>query len=180
MRIGCCTKLEQLEAVACAGFDFAELQVVDLLPDQEDSAYAPIRRRIQHAGTPIEAFNVFIPKHRPVVGPRRDLLALKGYLTTALGRMAELGARLVVFGSGPARMTPPGFEHHLVPDQILEFLGLASEVATPHAIDSVIEPLWRERYDNINTVLEATVVAPQSGSPCAAHARRLVAHGAGE
>ncbi len=163
MRLGCCATLERLEAVGRAGFDFAEPRVVELIPDEAEAAYAPIRRQIQDAGVPTEAFNVFVPAHHPVVGPQRDLAALRDYLATAVGRVAELGARLIVFGSGPARATPPGFDHHLAPGQILEFLTLAADAATPHDIDIVIEPLWREKCDNINTVLEAAVVARESG-----------------
>lgn len=164
MRLGCCATLERLEVVGQAGFDFAEPRVVDLIPDEDEAAYAPIRRQIQDAGVPVEAFNVFVPAHHPVVGLQRDPSALNAYLATAAGRVAELGARLIVFGSGPARATPAGFDRHLAPGQILEFLTLAADAANPHDVDIVIEPLWREKCDNINTVLEAAVVARQSGS----------------
>lgn len=164
MRLGCCTTLARLDAVGRAGFDFAEPRVVDLIPDEDDVEYAPIRRKIQDTGVPVEAFNVFIPAHHPVVGAQRNLAALQDYLAAALGRAAELGARLLVFGSGPARATPAGFDHHLAPGQILEFLSVAGDAATPHEIDIVIEPLWRGKCDNINTILEAACVARQSGS----------------
>ena len=165
MRLGCCASLADLEAVRQAGFAYVEPRVVDLVPDADEAVYAPIRRRIQDVGLPAEAFNVFVPAHHPVVGPRRDLPALRAYLETAMGRVAELGARLVVFGSGPARATPPGFDRHRVPGQILEFLALAADAAAPYDLDIVIEPLWREKCDTINTVLEAAVVARESGSP---------------
>ena len=112
-----------------------------------------------------EAFNVFVPAHHPVVGPARDLDGLRTYVTTAMARMAELGAALVVFGSGPARGTPPGFDHHQVPGQLLEFLRLAGELADRQGLDVVIEPLFREKCDNINTVVEGYVAARQSGHP---------------
>ncbi len=165
MRLGYCASLDGLEAVQRAGFAYVELRVVDLVSDDDEAVYAPIRRRIQDVGLPAEAFNVFIPPHHPVVGPRRDLPALRAYLDTAMGRMAELGACLVVFGSGPARATPPGYDRHRVPGQIFEFLALAADAAAPYDLDIVIEPLWREKCDTINTVLEAVVVARQSGIP---------------
>ena len=165
MRLGCCASLDGLEAVRQAGFAYVEPRVVDLVPDDAEAVYAPIRRRIQDAGLPAEAFNVFVPPHHPVVGPGRDLPALRAYLDTAMGRMAELGARLVVFGSGPARATPPGYDRHRVPGQILDFLALAAEAAAPYDLDIVIEPLWREKCDTINTVLEAAVVARQTDIP---------------
>ncbi len=151
--------------MAAAGYDYAELRVVDLIPDQDDTAYAPIRRRIEAAGLTPEAFNVFVPPHHPVVGPNRDLAALRAYVTTAMARMRALGARLVVFGSGGARSTPPGFDHRQVPGQLLEFLRLAGGIADDHDMDLVIEPLWREVCDTINTVVEGFVAARESGHP---------------
>ena len=163
MRLGCCASIDALDAVRDAGFAYVEPRVVDLVPDDDETVYAQIRRRIQDAGLPAEAFNVFVPAHHPVIGPKRDLPALRAYVDTAMGRMAELGARLVVFGSGPARTTPSGYDRHRVPGEVLEFLALAADAAAPYDLDIVIEPLWREVCDNINTVLEAAVVARQSG-----------------
>ena len=89
-----------MPAMRAAGYDYAELRVVDLRPDDDETVYAPIKRQIEDAGLPPEALNVFIPPHHPVVGPERDLESLRAYVTTAMGRMRDLGTRLVVFGSG--------------------------------------------------------------------------------
>ena len=154
-----------MPAMRAAGYDYAELRVVDLRPDDDETVYAPIKRRIEDAGLPPEALNVFIPPHHPVVGPARDLEGLRAYVTTAMGRMRDLGTRLVVFGSGGARSTPPGFDHHLVPGQLQDFLLLAGGIAADHDMDLVIEPLWRDVCDTINTIVEGFVAARQSGHP---------------
>ncbi len=165
MRFGCCGPIENMPAMRAAGYDYAELRVVDLRPDDDETVYAPIKRRIEDAGLPPEALNVFIPPHHPVVGPARDLDGLRAYVTTAMGRMRDLGTRLVVFGSGGARSTPPGFDHHLVPGQLQDFLLLAGEIAANHDMDLVIEPLWRDVCDTINTIVEGFAAARQSGQP---------------
>lgn len=165
MRIGCCGGIERIPAIRAAGYDYVEFRVVDLLPDEDEQAYAPVRRRIQDGGLTPEALNVFVPAGHPVVGPERDLAALRAYVTTAMARMRELGTELVVFGSAAARSTPPGFDYHLVPGQLIEFLGMAGEIADRHAMDVVIEPLWRGLCDTINTVVEGYVAARQSGHP---------------
>ena len=154
-----------MPAMRAAGYDYAELRVVDLRPDDDDTVYAPIKRQIEDAGLPPEALNVFIPPHHPVVGPDRDLEGLRAYVTTAMGRMRDLGTRLVVFGSGGARSTPPGFDHHRVPGQLQDFLLLAGGIAADHDMDLVIEPLWRDVCDTINTIVEGFVAARQSGHP---------------
>ncbi|MDE2903705.1 MAG: sugar phosphate isomerase/epimerase [Chloroflexota bacterium] len=165
MRFGCCGPIENMPAMRAAGYDYAELRVVDLRPDDDETVYAPIKRQIEDAGLPPEALNVFIPPHHPVVGPDRDLEGLRAYVTTAMGRMRDLGTRLVVFGSGGARSTPPGFDHHLVPGQLQDFLLLAGGIAADHDMDLVIEPLWRDVCDTINTIVEGFVAARQSGHP---------------
>ena len=165
MRIGCCGRIEQIPAIREAGYDYVELRVVDLLPDEDEQAYAPVRRHIQAGGLTPEALNVFLPSHHPVVGPERDLGALRAYVSTAMARMRELGAELVVFGSAPARTTPAGFDYHQVPGQLQEFLTLAGEIGDLHGMDVVIEPLFREKCDNINTVVEGYVAARQSRHP---------------
>ena len=70
-----------------------------------------------------------------------------------------------MFGSGGARSTPPGFDHHLVPGQLQDFLLLAGGIAADHDMDLVIEPLWRDVCDTINTIVEGYVAARQSGHP---------------
>ncbi|MBM4436116.1 MAG: sugar phosphate isomerase/epimerase [Actinobacteria bacterium] len=163
MRIGCCGGIDQIPTLRVAGYDYVELRVVDLRPDEQEGSYAPLRREIQDGGLPAEAFNVFIPPHHPVVGPGHDLPALRAYVSVAMGRMRELGGRLVVFGSARARVTPAGFDRARAPGQILDFLRMAGEVATAHDLNVVIEPLARTACDNINTVVEGAVVARESG-----------------
>ena len=165
MRFGCCGPIDQMPTLQRVGYDYAELKVVDLLPDEDDTTYAPVRRQIEDGGLPPEALNVFVPPHHPVVGPDRDEAALRAYVTTAMGRMQELGTELVVFGSGGARSTPPGFDPRQVPGQIMDFLRMTGDIAAAHRMDLVIEPLWREKCDTINTVVEGYEAACDSGHP---------------
>ena len=69
MRLGCCASLDGLEAVRQAGFAYVEPRVVDLAPDDDEAVYAPIRRRIQDAGLPAEAFNVLFRRTTRLWGP---------------------------------------------------------------------------------------------------------------
>ena len=55
MRFGCCGPIENMPAMRAAGYDYAELRVVDLRPDDDETYYAPIKRRIEDAGLPPEA-----------------------------------------------------------------------------------------------------------------------------
>ena len=163
MRFGSCINIDQIPVLRDAGYDYAELKVVDLRPDNDEATYAPIRRRIVEAGFDVDGCNVFIPAHHPVVGPGHDLPALRGYVTTALARMSELGARFVVFGSGRARGCPAGFDPAQAHAQIAEFLRMTADVASPLGIDVVIEPLARYVCNTLNTVVEGYDMAIETG-----------------
>lgn len=165
MRFGCCTTLEGLEATRNAGFDYAELQVAALIPEGAESEFAVVRRRIADAGLPVEAFNVFIPPALPVVGAGVDRERLDGYLDTALARMSEVGADVIVFGSGGARSTPDGFDRERAMDQIAAFLRMVAEKLDRVGMTLAIEPLYKTACDNINTVGEALEMARRVDHP---------------
>ncbi len=165
MRFGCCTTLEGLEATRNAGFDYAELQVGALDPEGADSKFAETRQRIADAGLPVEAFNVFIPAALPVVGDRVERERLNAYLDTALARMSEVGADIIVFGSGGARSTPDGFDRKRAMDQIAAFLHTVAEKLDRVGMTLAIEPLYKTACDNINTVGEALEMARRVDHP---------------
>ena len=165
MRFGCCATLEGLEATRKAGFDYAELQVAALDPEGAESKFAEVRGRIADVGLPVEAFNVFIPAVLPVVGHRVDRARLDAYLDTALERMSEVGADVIVFGSGGARSTPDGFDQERAMDQIAVFLHTVAEKLDRVDMTLAIEPLYKTACDNINTVGEALEMARQVDHP---------------
>ncbi|MDP6184258.1 MAG: sugar phosphate isomerase/epimerase family protein [Gammaproteobacteria bacterium] len=165
MRFGCCSKLERLEATREAGFDYAEMQVGVLEPEAAESKFAETRRRIADVGLPVEAFNVFISPTLPVVGERIDRQRLDAYLDTALARMQEVGASIVVFGSGGARSTPRGFDRRQAMDQIADFLHTVAEKLDRTELTLAIEPLYKIASDNINTVEDALKMARRVDHP---------------
>lgn len=165
VRFGCCGAPERLNAVKSAGYDYAEMPVRAILPEEADSKFAAVRRQVQESGLPVEAFNVFIPPHLPVVGDRVDKVRLNAYLDTALGRMRELGAETIVFGSGGARSTPRGFDEARAMEQIASFLEMVAPKLEQTGITLAIEPLYKQACDNINTVGEALAMARRVSHP---------------
>lgn len=159
MKFGCCASPERLAAVKSAGYDYAEMPVRALLPEEPEAKFAAVRSQVREAGVPVEAFNVFVPPHLPVVGERVDRPRLNEYLDTVLGRMSELGAEIIVFGSGGARTTPRGFDEVRAMDQIEEFLLMVAPKLERWNMTLAIEPLYKQACDNINTVGEAVTMA---------------------
>lgn len=165
MLLGCCVDPSRLPFVIPAGFDYAELPVRTVLPDQPDSVWQTERNRLQSHRTPILAFNVLLPATIRLVGPEVDREAIQTYLDTVFRRMAELGGRHVVFGSGGARRVPDGYSMDSAKEQLHSFLSILRSAAARYGIKACIEFLNRRETNIITSLLEARDYALAINSP---------------
>lgn len=159
MLFGCCGSLEQAEAVHAAGFDFLEATVVSLIPESDEIAFAPILERYRALPLPVRACNVFLPGDLKLTGPAVDFARARRYVETALPRARQIGAEVVVFGSGLARMIPDGFPRDEALAQLAAFLDMVADVASAAGITIAIEPLNRKESNVLNSVAEGVALA---------------------
>lgn len=165
MQIGCCCPLDQADAAQAAGFDYLECPLVSLRAEEDDAAFAPILAKYQAAALPVWSFNIFLPGDLKVVGPAVDQARLQRYVHTALTRARLIGAQLVVFGSGTARMIPPDFPRPQALDQLVAFLHLVADAVDANGLTIAIEPLNRKESNVINSVAEGVELAQQVNRP---------------
>lgn len=165
MRFGCCCSIEQAAVAHAAGFDYIECTVVSLLPEATEPIFAPVLEKYQAAPLPVSACNVFLPGDLKVVGPDVEWSRVEHYVRTALRRVRLVGANLVVFGSGKARMVPDDFARADAEAQLVDFLQLVGDVAHAHAMTVVIEPLNRKESNILNSVAEGVALAERVNRP---------------
>lgn len=159
MRFGVCAGIEQGLAVRGAGGDYLELTVAgDLQPENDETWWAEQRKRILALPLPVEALNVFLGSLQ-VVGPEVDQTRVTRYVSNTARRAGEIGAGVIVFGSGASRRVPEEFDNALARAQLVWFLRLCADVCAAHSITVAIEPLNRRETNLINTVVEAVEVA---------------------
>ncbi len=163
MKLGVCVGLDRVRAAAEAGWDYVELGVGALAPDGSDSEWAPVRDAI--AGVPVEACNCFLPGAHRITGPDVALAGVLGYVSRAMDRMTEVGARVVVLGSGGARNLPDGWSKERGLEQIAEFLAAAAPIAHAHGVAIAVEPLRPAESNIINLVDEATDLVRRVNHP---------------
>lgn len=174
MRFGCCasmqaaapdrTGVEIVEQLRDIGYDYVELPLCDVasLPR---GRFVALKQRVAGSGMGCEACNNLFPIEMKVTGngaPGPDILA---YIEMALSRAEELGAQVVVFGSGESRKVPEGFPPLRAWDQIIELLRLIGDVAARHSITIAIEPLRRRECNIVNTLTEALQLCTQVDHP---------------
>ena len=160
MRFGYCCAPAQTGILKAAGFDYFEWSVPGLLmPLADDAVFENALAEANAAALPCEALNVMVPGELKITGPAVGTSALRGYLEVAFPRARQLGAEVIVFGSGGARGVPHGFPMDAAWRQIADFLRLCEPIAAAHDIVIAIEPLRRAECNIINYVSEAVALA---------------------
>jgi sugar phosphate isomerase/epimerase len=163
MRIGCCVSPDQIEVIADAGFDFCELPARAVLPFAEETEALPALRAIAAQRIRPESFNVLVPAELPLAGPQANTERLRGYFQNAFRRMAQLGAAVVVLGSGAARRIPDGWPRERALDQLAEALSLAGEESARAGIALALEHLNRGECNVFTSLAECAEFVRQRG-----------------
>ena len=167
MRFGFCASVEHLSALTAAGYDYWEPALAGTLtPERPEAEVLPgLRDRL--TGSPLvpEAWNVFLPGDLKVVGPDVDADRQQRYLRAAFSRVAALGGKIVVFGSGRSRQIPDGFPADEARRQIVAFLHRAAPEAAAQGVTVAIEPLNTGECNVINSVAEGMSLVGEVSQP---------------
>ncbi|MGI6705838.1 MAG: sugar phosphate isomerase/epimerase family protein [Clostridia bacterium] len=164
MRLGVCTSLEHIGLLEKSGYDYIELGLASLEALAEKD-FRELRRRVENSSIKAEAFNGFFPANIRLVGDAVDRQKIQDYLDKMVERAAQLGGKIIVFGSGAARAVPEGFSKERAFEQLVDFLRLADPVAERYGITIAIEPLRVQECNIINTVREGLALAKAVDRP---------------
>ena len=164
VQVGICTRLNNIDAAKAAGFDYLELGTTEIAA-LSDADFAATKERIARLGLPVPATNLFLPATLKVTGPAIDRSEQMRYVTGAFDRLAALGVRLVVFGSGGARRVPDGFSKDEAFAQLVDFGRRIAPEARARGITVVVEPLRREETNIINSAAEGLALVEAIADP---------------
>lgn len=157
MRYGICTGIENYKLVRQLGYDYIELSVVAVMALAKDE-----RKRYMDAmkkeGISCEAFNILFPKTMPLVGPEADRKAISDYAAEAIKTVAELGGKVIVFGSGKSRRCPEDYSYQKAYRELIELCRMLCDIAASYEITIVIEPLSRAETNLICTMAEGAIL----------------------
>jgi sugar phosphate isomerase/epimerase len=145
MRFGVCTGLDQVPALAAAGFDYFEPGVSStLIPLSVEAEWRPVREQLEKLPLRPEAFNLFVPGSLKIVGPGADVYALGKYAFTAIERASQVGGEVIVLGSGGARSIPEGYPYERAYFELKRFLHQCADACERFGLTVVVEPLGVE------------------------------------
>jgi sugar phosphate isomerase/epimerase len=156
MRIGCCTRLNNIRLVEQAGYDYIEPPVIEtLVPEETEESFNKIRKLAEKATIIPEAFNIFMQGDLKITGETVNFSRLTRYIATTTYRAKLLGGKILVFGAGKSRSIPTGFPKDEAEQQLIEFLVMAGNNAAKNEVIIALEPLNRAETNFINSVPEA-------------------------
>jgi sugar phosphate isomerase/epimerase len=158
------TGAKYVERVAAAGFDYLELPAVRIAALSE-AEFAALCRRVAASGLTTESCNDFFPTTLRLTGPAASRAEALNYAALALSRAEALGAKFIVFGSGPARMVPDGFSHSAAEDQLVGLLEDLVPLAEMHGLTIAIESLNRTECNIVLSLIEADNLANRINHP---------------
>lgn len=132
MKFGVCCSVEEAELALSVGYDYVELGA---------SAIAQAADLGPYRGLPIECTNLFFPSTIHLFGPAAD--AFRDYAPKAIERVASLGVKLMVVGSGNARRAPEGVAPDIAEARFVEVAAELQEMAARFGITIAPESLNR-------------------------------------
>jgi D-psicose/D-tagatose/L-ribulose 3-epimerase len=163
MRIGFCTNLINSQADGTGsqfinkgkenGFDYVELPLAQMAA-LNNADYSCLKQKLSASGIRCEACNNFFPPEIRLIGNNINYRQIEDYLVKALGRAAELGVKVIVFGSPMSKNIPEGFPVGQAWSQLVELLRFIDSLVKARGITVAIEPICKGESNFINTAAE--------------------------
>jgi sugar phosphate isomerase/epimerase len=155
MRFGVCIPIDRAPEAAAAGWEFVEEIVTRFLDASIPDAQWRGVEQAKQSPLPILAANRLVPATLKVTGPEVNREALRTYLQTVIHRAGAVGMKYLVFGSGPARRVPDGFDRSRARDQMLDFIRIATGFCSQCGVTLVAEHLYKKETNIMNSLAEA-------------------------
>ena len=159
MRFGVCIPYKEVTTLQNVPFDYLEENVQRfLIPEQPDEDFTVHLQAIRRLPVPVAAAKSLLPASLPIIATptqQVDTARLERYIHTTLRRAEQVGMRVIVFGSGTARMSPDGYDKTAAVQQVGAYLAEWSRWGKQHGVTIALEPLRYEETNILNTVSES-------------------------
>ncbi len=153
VQVGLCGSLADIDAAKTAGFDYIELSTSEIVALSE-SDYQQLAQKLKRLKLPVPVTYLFVPATIKLTGPTVNKDEQMNYVRKAFDRVSRLGAKIVVFGSGPARRVPDGFSHEEAFRQLVDFCKRIGPEARARHVTVAIEAQRKQECNIINNLTE--------------------------
>ena len=163
MLIGCCLSMNANENdtigistlgdAVKAGYDYIELPVSNMMA-LDESARASILESVKAGGVPCYSGNNLFPAGIKLLEAHTGDAVVGEYLNRALDYCKRLNMKVLVFGSGGARMRPEGMTPEQGHEKLEKLLYHMAALAEKFDITFALETLRPQECNILNTMAE--------------------------
>jgi sugar phosphate isomerase/epimerase len=151
---------KDIDSIARAGYDCVELHVKELM-SVDDAEAKGLRKKIRDAGVTSEVFDNPLPLDKVIADADFLIPEYTEYVKKAVGRMAYLGARYIVYGNGKTRSCSDSLSTAKNDEMLAIICALAAEAN----ITVMLEPLAAQICNRFLSVKECYEYAWTTGIP---------------
>lgn len=154
MRIGCFGYIKDIDTIAAAGFDCAELHIKEIVA-LSNIEFKSAVKKLRNSGISAEVFDNPIPLESRIADPSFDLNYYREHLEKMADRIAEMGARYCIFGNGRARSLPLEGDIKAAAAKFDDFFFMLLDITASRNITVLIEPLAKKLSNIVNSLPDA-------------------------
>lgn len=132
--------VNQIDAIAAAGYDCAELHVREIV-GFDGAEYKAAVKTLRDSGITAEVFDNPLPLDVIIADDSFDIAVYTEHMKLAVERCAEMGARYFVYGNGKTRKLLDGAEKEKSVEKNEKVLRILCGLAAEANITILIEPL---------------------------------------
>ena len=162
MRLSCFGYIKDIDDIAEAGYDCAELHIKEIMELNDDEFKAALKK-VKNAGIACEVYDNPIPLNISITAPEFDMKYWTEYLKKGAARTAEMGARYYVFGNGKSRSLPTEGDVKGAYDKLLAFINILCDITAEYNITVLLGPLGKSLSNFINNIPEAVKFIEEFG-----------------
>lgn len=117
-----------------------------------DREFAAFLARVKAGKVVPLCANCLVPGDLRLTGPEVDFDKIRAHAAAVFARLAEIGVKTVVFGSGKAKEVPDGFPMERAWEQLYRVAEIFADEAEKHGQTVVIEGLRKCEVNIVNTI----------------------------
>lgn len=175
MKIGACSAMADWKNLAEIGYDYIETSFSNIAR-MTDEEFEAAKALLTETGLKVEACNGFFSSkfvlyaYDPATGEATKEFEniekeVYEYVKRGFSRVAQLGTRVVIIGSGTARNVPGDIKPEVAREQLKRVLTICGDVASEYGIAVTVEPLNPSETNTINTLSDSLDLIDEMAHP---------------
>ena len=175
MRIGSCSAISDWKNIAEIGYDYIETSFSNIAR-MTNEEFENAKALLAETGLKVEACNGFfyskfvLYAYDPATGEATEEFEnikkeVYEYVNRGFSRVAQLGTKVVIIGSGTARNVPDDIKPEVARTQLKNVLKICGDVAAEYGIVVTVEPLNPSETNTINTLSDSLDLIDEMNHP---------------